>query len=259
MSDMEQFNLNNFSYQFSGMGTDDLEASEYTLVTIAVDNSGSILPFSDAINKCMGEVVKACRHSPRAENLMIRVISFGSSIEEFHGFKLLMNCNPDDYNNFINGNGGLTSLNDAAINSIEAANSYATTLKNEDYDVNGLTIVITDGYENKSTHDVKHVENILKSVQMNEQIDGGLHSVLIGCAATQDNSVLSQLKDWQKEAGFSQYVSLSDVKDATFAKIANFISRSISSQSQSLATGGPSQSLSFDNSPQSSVINNPSF
>ena len=46
-------------------------------------------------------------------------------------------------------------------------------------------------------------------------------------------------------AGFTQYIELADAKANTLAKLADFVSRSISSQSQSLNTGGPSKSLSF--------------
>lgn len=244
-SQFEQFDLGNSSFGFSAIGTNDLEASEYTLVTIAVDDSTSIDCFASAINDCLGEIVLACRRSQRADNLMIRVVTFGNTVVEHHGFKLLMNCAPDDYKNCIKGR-GLTALNDAAINAIEAANSYAQRLKADDYGVNGLVVVITDGENNHSTAaSANLVGAAMKKVQMNEQIDGGLHSILIGCDQG-SGSINAILKSWQKDANFSQFIGLTDVKDKTFAKIAQFISRSISSQSQSLATGGPSQALPFD-------------
>ena len=251
MEDFETTNLSTSSYGFSHIGFDDLGATEYTLVTIAVDNSTSISSLAPVINTCLGTVIKACALSPRADNLMVRVITFDSKVNEHHGFKLLMNCNPDDYLDCVSGN-GMTSLNDAAVNAIEAANVYATSLKDEDYDVNGLVVIISDGCENDSTNSVKQVADVLKQVQMNEQIDGGLHSILIGCEQGGWGNVTKELDAWKTEAGFSQYVPLTNVDDKSFAKIAQFISRSISSQSQALATNGPSKSLSFDDDQQAS-------
>ena len=45
--------------------------------------------------------------------------------------------------------------------------------------------------------------------------------------------------------GFTQYVAIADANATTIAKLGDFVSRSISSQSQALGTGGPSQSLTF--------------
>tara|TARA_Y100000310_G_scaffold279517_1_gene298667 strand:+ start:3510 stop:3662 length:153 start_codon:yes stop_codon:yes gene_type:complete len=38
----QSFNIGGSTFGFSGIGVDDLEASEYTLVVIAVDMSGSV-------------------------------------------------------------------------------------------------------------------------------------------------------------------------------------------------------------------------
>ena len=60
-----------------------------------------------------------------------------------------------------------------------------------------------------------------------------------------DQTLSRILTDFSKTAGFTQYVELGNANAATLAKLADFVSRSISSQSQSLGTGGPSQSLTF--------------
>ncbi|UCE66565.1 MAG: hypothetical protein JSU85_00700, partial [Candidatus Zixiibacteriota bacterium] len=53
------------------------------------------------------------------------------------------------------------------------------------------------------------------------------------------------LDDFKDKANLQQFVNAGNATPKTLAKLANFISKSISSQSQSLGTGGPSQSLSF--------------
>jgi uncharacterized protein YegL len=53
------------------------------------------------------------------------------------------------------------------------------------------------------------------------------------------------LDDFKTDAGFDEYISLGDVTPAKLAKLAEWISQSISSASQSLGTGGPSKAVNF--------------
>lgn len=53
---------------------------------------------------------------------------------------------------------------------------------------------------------------------------------------------LTELKD---KAGFTQYVYAGNCSPQTLAKIGQFVSKSASSQSKALGTGGPSQALTF--------------
>lgn len=238
----EDFNLVTSNYGFSGAQIDDLGASEYTMVTIAVDESSSVSSFKNELEKCLASIVEACRKSPRSDNLMLRIVGFSSSLREIHGFKELQNCNPGDYINSINP-GGMTALCDATVNAIEAASVYGENLVNNDFQCNGLLVVITDGMENNSTNTTKQAVEALKKVQLNEHVDGGLHTILIG--VNEEPSVRQYLENFKNEIGFAQEVHLQDAEPETLAKVANFISRSTSAQSQSLATGGPSQSVGF--------------
>ena len=54
-----------------------------------------------------------------------------------------------------------------------------------------------------------------------------------------------ELNDFKDEANLTQFVDVGDATAQRLAKLANFVSRSISSQSQSLGQGGPSQQLTF--------------
>lgn len=239
---LEEFNLNTSSYGFSGAQINDLGASEYTIVTIAVDESSSVINFKDGLEKCLSSIVEACRKSPRCNFLMLRVIAFSSNLREIHGFKELHNCNPDDYKDSVSP-GGMTALCDATVNAIEAAAVYGKNLVENDFECNGLLVVITDGMENNSTNTIKQAVDALKQVQLNEHIDGGLHTILIG--VNEEPSVRSYLESFKNDVGFAQEVHLVDANPETLAKVANFVSRSTSAQSQSLATGGPSQSVGF--------------
>ena len=50
---------------------------------------------------------------------------------------------------------------------------------------------------------------------------------------------------FKHEAGFQQFVSIKKATEKELAKLGGFISKSISSQSQALGSGGVSQSLTF--------------
>lgn len=239
-------NLENFklpgSYGYSATKLSDLGASEYTLVTLVVDDSGSIGSFQAEMVDAIKSVVNACRYSPRADNLMIRLVTFSNSLKEFHGFKLLANCNPDDYNTVFS-QGGMTALFDATVNSVDATSAYGKTLVDSDFSTNGIVVVITDGADNQSSTSIASVAASLKKATANETLES-LVSILIGVNVT-DQSIATALSELHTQGGFTQYVELKDANAKTLAKLAQFVSKSISSQSTALGTGGPSKSLTF--------------
>jgi hypothetical protein len=109
-ADLEKQKMPTGHYQFSAQRISDLGASEYTLVTLVVDVSGSTEKFRPEMTNCIKEVLKSCKYSPRSDNLMFRLVRFSNDVQEVHGFKLLENCNADDYNDALNVPGGLTAL-----------------------------------------------------------------------------------------------------------------------------------------------------
>jgi hypothetical protein len=239
-------NLENFklpgSYGYSATKLADLGATEYTLVTLVVDDSGSIASFKQDMINAIKEVVKACRYSPRADNLMIRLVTFSNSLKEVHGFKLLANCNPDDYDGILN-QGGMTALFDATVNSVDATSAYGKTLSENQFSTNGIVIVITDGADNQSSNGISAVSASLKNAMANETLES-LVSILIGVNIA-DPQIAAALSDLNTQGGFTQYVELGNATSKTLAKLAQFVSKSISSQSTALGTGGPSKSLTF--------------
>jgi uncharacterized protein YegL len=237
--DLEQIKTGNFT--FSATRIDNLGSEGYTLVTIACDASGSVSSYKTELEKCLAEIVKACRNSPRADSLMLRLVTFNGNETEEHGFKLLQECNPDDYLNRINPNGN-TALFDACYNSIEATNAYAKSLIDKKYSANGIFFCITDGDDNSSTYTPLKVKNALQRSVSGEVMES-MVSVLIGVG---DNTTVQQYLDrFHDDAEFTQFVPIGSANDKTLAKLAAFVSKSISSQSQSLGTGGPSKQISL--------------
>ena len=240
-NDLEQFTVTGSNFKFSGERIKNLLATEYTLVTVLCDISGSVDPFSKELEKCLGEIVLACRKSPRADNIMMRLITFNNSVFENHGYKLLQNCNPDDYNGVLRC-GGQTALFDATFDAVTAIKSYGKTLYDQDFTVNGVIYILTDGEDNSSSASPVAVRNVIEDIQKEECLDS-FTSVLIGVEVT--NNISSCLDRFKLEAGLTEYIKMDDATKGSLAKLANFVSKSISSVSSSIGSGAPVSQITF--------------
>ena len=241
-TDMNQHNLAGSSYGFSAKRLDSLGASEYTLVAVTADVSGSVAPFRLNIETCVREIVRACRHSPRADNLMLRFTTFDSGVTEVHGFRPLGECDEAKYKGTIR-IGGMTALYDAGHNAVEAAITYGKALTEHDFDVNTIVFVITDGGDNSSVMTAEHLRQALERAVTSEAVES-MVSILVGVNVA-DPTLSRYLSDLKDKARFTQYVELNDAREKTLAKLATFVSRSISAQSQALGTGAATPALTF--------------
>lgn len=241
-NDMDAHAIQGSSYGFSGKRIDTLGATEYTIVGVTVDTSGSVAGFRDDIEKCLKEIVRSCQHSPRADNLMMRATTFANSLHEVHGFRPLSECNPDSYSGCVSP-GGMTALYDAGCNTVDSVTQYGRALTEKDFDVNAIIFVVTDGGDNASAATVPMLREALERAVKSEALES-IVSVLVGVNVTEP-TIAKYLADLKDKAGFTQYVELKDASSKTLAKLAEFVSKSISAQSQALGTGGPSQSLTF--------------
>ena len=240
---MEQHTIGGTAhFQFSAARIGDLGASEYTLGVVCVDISGSTAGFLREMEKALQEVVKASCRNPRADNMMLRFVLFDSSIQEFHGFKPLPNCNESDYSSVLRP-GGTTALYDAVYEGVKSAITYGKALTSRDYSVNAAVFVITDGQDNASTVSAKMVKEALAEATQSEALES-MMSVLIGVGVS-GGGLDQYLQDFQTNAGFQQYVGIGGADEKTLAKLGGFISQSMSSQSKALGSGGASKSLSF--------------
>jgi uncharacterized protein YegL len=230
-------------YGFSATRVDHLGASEYTLVTIVTDVSPSVGSFVREMETALKEIITACKYSPRADNLMLRLVTFDADMREAHGFKMLEQCRLDDYKGCLK-IGSATALYDAAENCVTAMNVYGKQLTDANFGVNGIVFVITDGEDNASTLSIRHVREALELATKTEAMQS-MVSILIG-VNVKDQRIGAYLQDFKNEAGFTHYVEIGNANARALAKLADFVSRYISSQSQLLSSGAvSSQSLTF--------------
>lgn len=230
------------AFTFSAARVERLGATEYTLVTIAVDETGSVQGFSDQLREMLVMAVESCKKSPRSDNLLVRVLTFSdkyrNGVNEVHGFKPLGEIDATSYP--VIKPGGSTPLYDACYSAIGSQNVYGKQLVDQDFSCNGIVFVITDGGENASVATAQMVADEAKKSISGEVLESMI-SVLIGINGSSYSQWLSQ---FQKDAGLTQYIDAGDATPRKLARLAAFVSKSVSSQSQALGTGGPSQNIS---------------
>lgn len=239
---LKTFNIGGGNYTFSAVNINELGSSEYTLVTIVLDTSGSVINYKTELENCLEEIVKSCKFSPRVDNLMLRLVTFNSNENEIHGFKLFSNCEPTHYKGILKCN-GLTSLYDATYNSVNCMTEYGKNLVKNDYSVNGIIFIITDGEDNNSVKTPSDVKDVLNICMNNEYLES-LTSILIG--VNTNSQISNSLTLFKEHAGLTEYIDLGDANEKKLAKLAKYVSQSIVSQSQNLGNGTTqSQTLSF--------------
>jgi hypothetical protein len=234
------------NFQFSGQRIETLGASEYTLATMVCDVSGSVDPFKDHLLNAVKMVVGACRKSPRANNLLLRFLVFNEVVTEIHGFKELNMIDENAYKDLIPS--GMTALYDASFNAVGATVEMAKQLIDQDFfNVNGCNYIITDGMDNRSKVSPSDIYRVVESAKSGEKIES-IINVLVALkdpSVRWNNEIIDALDRFQKEAAIDQFVDIGDATPQKLAKLANFVSQSISSQSQALGTGAASQQLQF--------------
>ncbi len=234
---LDQIDLPNSNYGYSATRIDDLGATEYTFVTIACDVSGSTASFSLEMEAAIKKIVQACKFSPRADNLLLRLVQFDDHLDEVHGFKLLEHCHLANYGNALR-SGGATALYDATENVIAATTSYGQRLVAGNFSANAILFVMTDGMDNASKLSAKAVRKAMQAAIKSEAIES-LVSILIG-VNVQDQQVSQYLRAFYQDAGFTQYIEIEKADANSLAQLADFFSRSILAQSQVLGTGAAS-------------------
>lgn len=245
----KSLNLQSFAvpggrYGYTAANVQTLTSFENTLAVGLYDESGSTSRFALPMEACAKAIVKSLRYSPRADNLIYRQCHFGTNFREHHGFTPLAQLNESNYDGCYQP-GGTTHLYDSSDRVIAELIDYAKQQSLQRYTCNGIIYMITDGCDYGSSLTQVSVMNRLAEAIACEELES-LVTILIG--VNDDPTIQADLKKYKEKAGFTSYVELKNADEKTLANLANFISHSISSQSQQLGSGGPSQipgSLTF--------------
>lgn len=241
-ADMGSQPLPDGHYGYSATRLERLGAAEYTLVSLVNDVSGSVEGFVSEMEEALRAIVGACRLSPRADNLLVRLVTFADRLQEAHGFKLLEQCRDDDYRGVLRA-GGSTALYDATANAVGATQAYGEQLAAAGFAVNAVVFVLTDGMDNVSTTAVGEVRDAVRRAVRGEALES-LLTILIGVNVA-EREVSGALQDFKNDAGFTRYLEVERATPETLARLARFVAGSIAAQSRALGSGGASQSLTF--------------
>ena len=118
-------------------------------------------------------------------------------------------------------------------------NAYGQKLEDDEFGVNAIAFIITDGDNTYSTATEQMVKEEMEKAVTGEIVES-MVSVLIGINAAYYKN---ELERFQKNAGITQYIDAGDVTKGKLAKLADFVSQSINSQSLAIGNGGPSQNI----------------
>ena len=240
--DLEQLNAGS-NYKFSATKIDKLGAAQYTLATIVEDASGSVSGFAPNLEQAIKTIFKAMFKSPMKDNLMLRLTQFHDNLKELHGFKLLGSIQEKDYDNVLT-IGGSTALFEAVDEAIQATTTYGKQLTGQNFLVNAIVVVVTDGQNNAgSIYDAAQIKKSLEEARKSENLES-ITLILVG-VTNDDNNLDVYLQEFVTKAGITQYVSIGKATPGKIAKLAAFVSQSISSTSSALGTGAPSQPINM--------------
>jgi uncharacterized protein YegL len=165
------------------------------------------------------------------------VIAFDHRVHETHGFVPLRDLDPDRRYRGAVRHGGSTALYDASLNAIASVRDYAAQLDDANFDCNGIVFVITDGADNASSAKVSDLAKALEAATRGGHLES-MTAVLVGVGTT-DTGLRQTLDQLHKAAGFAAFVEIAAADAASLARLARFVSRSISLQSQALGTAAP--------------------
>ena len=228
-------------FQFSGVGLERLEATEYTLVVLSVDTSASVEEFAGEMEKAIAAIVEAAKNSARGENILLRITEFNgyNGVNELQGFAPLQEVEVPELRPQ-----GMTPLYDGIQDAIVATANYAEDLAEADYLVNAILVVITDGWENASRKARRaDIKKKLAELRNDEEVLESARVILIGVNADEAED---ELKELARVLGLDQFVALPDASEETLGKLAGFVSASVVAQSQALGSGGPSQPVELE-------------
>lgn len=235
----DMVSLQHGNYHFTAVGLNRVATDAVAAVTLVVDISESVDAFKDDMERCLDSAIQACKLSPNHDTLHIRVLVFNHNLQELTGFMPLA-----DHPSYVGKlhPSGLTALVDANLNALHGTQGYAKTLRASDYSCNGTIICITDGEGNAGNErDPAKIRSLVTQVLEHDRALESLQMILVAVNAT---ACARRLDEFHKLAGFNQFVDIGEATPRKLAKLAQFVSKSVSSSSQALGTGASAQLVS---------------
>lgn len=245
MDDMQTMNIPGSSFTYSSVRPEKLlQASQYSLIDIIIDETGSTKDFADGLLKVLIKIIEGCKHNTRARNILVRVQAFNESVREIHGYMLSREIDTAQYKPFHPT--GMTALYDAVFSGVGATLAEAKRLSSLDYDVNGAVYIVTDGCNNIPGATPSQIKELIDTAMQQEDVINSLEVVLIELNDPKSpwtKDVTAALKKFKDEAGITKHIDIGKATPENLAKMGDIVSDSISSVSSSLNGGSQTVSL----------------
>jgi hypothetical protein len=242
--DTQTYRTGGITFTGQSLGTI-LTESEYTQVHFVIDKSSSVADFSDKIEALLRRCVKVLKKHPNANNMILRVTLFSDAVEEMHGWRLMTAIDEKDYAGAVRC-GGWTALNAATHEGVTAVIEHGKMLVGSNVNTNALLIVFSDGANNRPGVTTTQIREKLARVKKNEAYSSFV-TILVGINVDGDDydgsPLRPKLEKFREDAGLTHFLDGGTASDENIAKLCGFVIQSVSSTSQALATGGPSQMI----------------
>jgi len=238
-------------FNYSAVKMDKIDehgAGAYSLITIIIDISSSTRLFAPQLLQMLKNIILGCQKDQNSETLMVRVLVFNSECHEIHGFRFLNTINVDEYEPFEPK--FLTALNNVTFSGVGATLDFSRTLMGQDYEVNGVVYIVTDGGNNIAGKSAEDIRDLIENALREETVITSLTTVLIGLCDPKTGSASYQatkrdLEEFRTGANLTKFVDMGDASPEKLAKLGNIVVQHVSSVSQSLKSGGHSSQISL--------------
>ncbi len=153
----------------NGMGIDDIESTEVTLITALYDKSSSINYYglTQAVIDGQNEMIKAIEGSKKKDDIMIAQWLFDHGTSVVHSYLPVEQAVKLNKKNYIPS--GSTSLYDMLCEAMSANFAYTELLKGSGTPVQNIVVVITDGEDTSSKRIAGDVKKISTDLLRTEQ------------------------------------------------------------------------------------------
>jgi len=217
-------------FGFTHVPLDSLTGTQYVLVRLSYDTSGSTSGFTAQTLKLIRTVVEGLRLNPATlDTVLLSICEFNSSLSEVHGFVPVRSIDPAHYQEPVAG--GCTVLYDSMLSSWEALATLGKDMVQQDFDVALVNIHITDGIDVGSRYLPRNSAD-LKATLIRQEQYSTVTSVLLGINV-EDAEVKRFLSDLKSTGAFDHYESVDDASPESISKLVGIIVSTSVSASQS--------------------------
>ncbi len=167
MNDDEVLNLDTINdFGALGVGLDDLESEDVTLVSYVLDASGSMQPHAADLTAAFAAEIAAMSGARSAEQVLVSVTVFQDAPKLLFGYRKLADVPRLDGGAYVPS--GCTALFDAAHGALSHLEGYRKLLRDSGVRARAVVLVMTDGEDNASTRRPDEVKAIASRLALDE-------------------------------------------------------------------------------------------